>query len=903
VNERLRKRVAKLSILADGAAGSLAICALDGYPVSGAQGVAAQAYTLNGCSLKWDADATFGESALREKCTMGAGWIETLGQDLRYAIRRLRKSPGFTLVAVLSLAIGISANTTIFSVINGVLLRPLPYPDQDRLVTISNISLRQPEFLREVSAVDLARWRAENQVFEQLEITSRPDLVAMSSAGNPERVGVQHVSPGLFSLLGMSAALGTLPSEPEISRKGFDGVVLSYEFWQRHFAGDPKVLGQRIVVDNDAGTVLAVLNPSFDLFGKDPAEIFGVEGVPSPSESAEGRWEIGLGKLKPGVTLQQAQASMDVVARHLEQAYPEDNRGLGLSVRRLQQGLFGWMGRALYFLFAAVVFVLLIACANIANLLLSRADTRRKEIGVRIALGASRWRLIRQMLTETALLALLGGIFGLILSVWGIKLFSAFAPRSFPHIEAITIDSRVLVFTFAICVLAGVVFGLAPAFRTSKTGVNNSLKEGGRSSGSGSRHRTRSTLVVAEVALALLLLVCAGLMINTLVHVFRADPGFNPSHLLTMEIRLTGKKYIDASQGESTGLNAIKPQVGLFCRQVLERVKALPGVESAALIDWLPMSEDAEHFLQGVTILGQPAVLPDQRPRVMFSSVSSDYFHVMSIPVRRGRGLREQDTESAPWIAVINEAMARKFWPGQDAIGQVITLDTTPDEQPREIVGIVGNVRQYELAEESQPEVYAPYQQQTTHSTASMAESRVHKSLVIRMSFFSKDMIESVRKTVTELVDDSPVFGITSVEQTVSNSARPESFFAQVLGVFAAVALLLATIGVYGVISYSVSERNHEIGLRMALGAQSGQVLGLVLQEGLTLSLLGVAIGLAASVGVTPVISRFLYGVQAHDPLTLALVSLLLIGVTILATYVPARRATQVDPLVILRHE
>jgi putative ABC transport system permease protein len=855
-------------------------------------------------AMKPGALATFDELAPEKKQPMDtSGWIETLGQDLKYAARRMRKSPGFTLIAVLSLAIAISANTTIFSAINAVLLRPLPYPDQDRLVTISNSSLRHPEFLGDVSAVDLARWRAENQVFEQMEVTSRPDLVAMSSAGNPERVGVQHVSPGLFSLLGMSAALGTLPSEPEIRRKGFDGVVLSYEFWQRHFGGEPKVLGQRIVVDNDAGTVVAVLNPGFDLFGKDPAEIFEVEGVPSPSESAEGRWEIGLGKLKPGVTLQQAQASMDVVAHHLEQAYPEDNRGVGLSLRRLQQGLFGWTGRALYLLFAAVVFVLLIACANIANLLLSRADARRKEIGVRITLGASRWRLIRQMLTESVLLAMLGGIFGLILSVWAIKLFGAFAPRSFPHIEDVTMDSRVLAFTFAICVLAGVVFGLAPAFRASKTGVNDSLKDGGRSSGSASRHRTRSTLVVAEVALALLLLVCAGLMINTLVRVFRSDPGFNPNHLLTMEIRLTGKKYIDVSQWESTGLNVIRPQVGLFCGQVLERVKALPGVESAAVIDWLPMSEDAEHFPQGFTIVGQPGAPPGQRPRVLFSSVSPDYFRVMSIPVRRGRSLTEQDTENAPWVVVINEAMARKFWPHQDAIGQVTTLGTTPDERPREIVGIVGNVRQYELAEESQPEMYAPYPQQAAHSTATMAESRVHKSLVIRTSFLSKDLIESVRKAVTELVDDSPVFGITSVEQTVSNSARPESFFSQLLGIFAAVALLLATLGVYGVISYSVSERNHEIGLRMALGAQSGQVLGLVLKEGLALSLLGVAIGLAASFGATPVLSRFLYGVRAHDPLTLILVSLLLIGVAILATYVPARRATRVDPLVTLRHE
>jgi putative ABC transport system permease protein len=401
----------------------------------------------------------------------------------------------------------------------------------------------------------------------------------------------------------------------------------------------------------------------------------------------------------------------------------------------------------------------------------------------------------------------------------------------------------------------------------------------------------------------LVLLVCAGLMINTVVRVLHADPGFNPSHLLTMEIRLTGKKYIDVSPSENTGLNVIKPQVGLFCRQILERVKALPGVESTAVIDWLPMSEDAEHVNYGFTLAGQPAVLPGQRPRVLFSSVSSDYFRVMSIPVLKGRSFREQDTESAPWVVVINEAMARKFWPNQDAVGQVITLDTTPDERPREIVGVVGNVRQYELAEESHPEMYAPYQQQAGHSTAALAESRMHKSLIVRTSFVSKGLIESVRGAVTEIVDDSPVFGITTVQQTVSNSARFESFFSQLLGIFAAAALLLATLGIYGVISYSVSERNHELGLRIALGAQSGQVLGLVLKEGLTLSLLGVGIGLGASFGATPVLSRFLYGVHAHDPLTLAFVSLLLIGVTLFASYVPARRATRIDPIVTLRYE
>jgi len=831
-------------------------------------------------------------------------WIESLAQDLHYAIRGLRRTPGFTLVAVLTLAIGISANITIFSAMNAILLRPLPYPNSDRLV---KISLKHPQFLGAVSSGDVARWRAENHAFEQMEVTSIPDMVALSGAGTPERVGVQHVSPGLFSLLGVNAALGTLPSEKEVSRAGFNGVVLSYEFWLRHFAGDPKVLGRSVFVDNDLATVVAVLNPGFDLFGTGPAEVFAIEGASSStepeSEEFDPRWLVGVGKLKPGIPLQQAQASIDVIAQHLAQAYPRMYRDLGVKLEPLQQALFGWSSRFLYPLFGAVIFVLLIACANVANLLLFRADVRRKEIGIRVALGASQTRLLRQLLTESVLLALIGGVFGLIFSLWGIRLFDALSPHELPRTARVAMNGQVLLFTFTICILTGVAFGLAPAFGISKRGVNDFLKEGGRGSTSGSRMKIRSILVIAEVALALVLLVCAGLMINALEHVLHTNPGFNPNHLLTAEMRLTGKNYIDVSNWGKTGLNVIKPQVGFFCQQVLERVKGLPGVESAALIDWLPLSEDAQRERHGFVIEGQPAVLPSQRPSALFSSISSDYFRVMSIPILKGRGITERETQGAPWVAVINEAMARRFWPNQNAIGQVITMDSTPDERPREIVGIVGNVKQQRLTAEPEPEMYAAYAQQPMHSTAELAESRVHKSLVIRTNYVSKGLIESLRSALTELEVDSPVFGIASVERTVSDSARPWSFFAQFLGIFAAVALLLAAIGIYGVISYSVSERRQEIGIRMALGAQSGRVFGLVLKQTLTFSLLGVAIGLAGSFGATPMLSRFLYGVKAYDLLTLGSVSVLLIGVTLLASYVPARRAIRIDPMVTLRHD
>jgi putative ABC transport system permease protein len=446
------------------------------------------------------------------------------------------------------------------------------------------------------------------------------------------------------------------------------------------------------------------------------------------------------------------------------------------------------------------------------------------------------------------------------------------------------------------------VFGLAPAFAASKTGVNDALKDGGRSSAPVSRHRTRNILVVAELALALVLLVCAGLMINSFVRVIRSDPGFSPDHLATAEIRLTGKRYFDIPHDQST-LNVVTPQVGLFSRQVIERVKELPGVESAAVIDWLPMAENSERNFQPFTIGGRPPTLPGEHPRALFIAATPEYFGVMRIPLRKGRNFSEQDSASTPWVVVINETMARTFWPNENPIGHVISVDTLPDERPREIVGVVGDVKQFELSTKSFPEIYVPLAQQSTHCTADMTETRLHKSLVVRTTLISKGLMNNLRKTVTDLVSDSPVFGITTVQQTVSKSAKTESFFSQLLGTFSGVALLLATIGVYGVISYSVGERTREIGLRIALGAQSGQVLALVLKEGMVLSLLGVVIGLIASFAATPVLSGLLYGIRSYDLWTLTSVSSLLIGITILATYIPARRASRVDPLEALRHE
>jgi len=829
-------------------------------------------------------------------------WREALRQDIRYALRGLRKAPVFTAVATLTLAIGIGANTTIFNAINSLLLRPLPYPDQGRLVRVSIYDSKYPRYRGPVSWTDVVHWKAATDVFEQIEATSGPDMVAMSGGGSGERVAVQHFNSLLPTMLGVKAFLGSLPKDEKSTPPGFG---ISYEFWQRHFAGDPHVLGRTIFVDTGSSPIMVVLAPHFDLFETGPPDIFMFGGSGNPAESGVGdpRWMLAIAKLKRGLSIQQAQAAMDVAEQHLAQAFPEEYKGTGVRVEPLRQGLFGWSSDFLYLLLAVVGFVLLIACANVANLLLVRADSRRKEIGVRVALGASRTRLIRQLLTESIMLSFAGGLGGLLLSIWGIRLFDLLSPIWVPRTANAPMDVRILLFTFGICILTGIVFGLAPAFHASKNDVNETLRGEGRSTASVSRHRTRDFLVIAEVAVALLLLICAGLMINTLTRILHTNPGFNPDHLLTAEVRLAGDKYIDASDPDHRDLNVIHPPVALFCRQILERLQALPGVEGTAFIDWLPLLDETQHAHPGFRIAGQAPNLPGETPTIDMDSISPDYFRVMGIPILRGRGITQQDTESAPWAVVINETMAHQFWPNQDPLGQVITFDSSPDERPRQVIGIVRNVKEFTLTRGPRPQAFVAYTQLPDRTISGWTEARVHKSLVVRTQFVSKELLENVHKTISELAPESAVFGLTTVQQTVSDSTGPWSFLSQLVALFAAVALLLAAIGIYGVMSYSVGERSHEIGLRMALGAQPGQVLALILRQAMILALIGVAIGVAASFLATPLLTGFLYDVKPHDALTLTLVSLFLISVTLFASYLPARRAAKIDPMETLRHE
>lgn len=835
------------------------------------------------------------------------GWVEASRQDLRYSIRGLRKSPGFTAVAVLTLSIAIGATTAVFSVINGILLRPLPYPDQDRLIALSNVYRKNPQRAGPISGTDVAHWKG-NQVFEHLEFVSHPDIVAMSSGGSGERVAVQHMSAQLLPLLGIKSFLGQIPSDEATEKRGSLGVLISYEFWKRHFGGNPNILGQKMFVDTWSATIVGVLEPGFDLFGTGTPEVYEIDGMPDVTESGinDVRWLVGVGKLKPGISIPQAQAAMDVQLRQLAEVFPETYKDVGVRVEPLRNRLFGNWARVYYTLFGVVGFVLLIACANVANLLLVRGDARRKEIGIRVALGANHASVVRQVLSESILLSLIGGTIGLVMAFLGVKIFNVWAPNWLPREVDILVDLRVLSFTLGTCILTGLAFGLLPALRALKGGdLNECLRGGGRSTATISRHRTRNILVVSEIALALVLLICAGLMINTLTRILRTTPGFSPERLLTAEVRLTGSKYIDSTQVQvyGTDLNLIQPEAGEFCRQVLDRVRNLPGVDDVALIDWLPLLDTAQYASPGFAIAGRSDSTSSQKPNVLRQGVSANYFRIMAVPVLRGRTITEQDTAANAWVAVINEAFARRIFRDQDPIGRSVQFDDSPDEKPRQIVGIVGNVHQFSLTMTPEPEVYVSYQQMPSRIYPGWTEARVHKSLIIRTHSPSQSLMREVRRTISGLAPESAVFGIATVEQTVSKSATPWRVLSQVLELFAAIALLLAVIGIHGITSYSVGERRHELGLRMALGAQRAQVLGLVLRQALVLSFLGVAIGLLASFATTPLLGEFLYGVKAHDPLTLFVVSALLTAVTFFASFVPARRVTNIDPMQTLRHE
>ncbi|HEY0380182.1 MAG TPA: ABC transporter permease [Pyrinomonadaceae bacterium] len=805
----------------------------------------------------------------------------TLAQDLRYAVRMLVKRPGFTAVAVLTLALGIGANTAIFSVVNAVLLRPLPFTEPDRLVYAEGADLRDGSKGGAISPPDFLDYREQNHVFERLAAFMPQSFTVTGDGSASERVNSALVSHGFFETLGVTPLPGGRAFLPEEEQDGRNTVaVLSYGLWQRRYGGDPKIVGKTITVNGQTATIVGVMPQGFEY----PREAQLWSPIPFKGpETSQRRYHFlrAVGRLKPGVTLEQAQADINSIARRLEQQYPESNTNFSIGLTLLTEWTVGEMRPSLLVLLAAVGFVLLIACANVANLSLARGASRAREVAIRSALGASRGRVVRQLLTESVVTALLGGALGLLLAMWGVDLLVSLSPENLPRVKEVTTDWRVLGFTLLVSILTGILFGLFPALATSKTNLTETLKEGGRTGIGAGRQRLRGLLVVAEVALSLVLLVGAGLLIKSFLRLSNVDVGFKPTNVLSMQLSLAQVSYPEPRQRAA------------FYDQLVSRVESLPGVQAAGTVSELPLSgQENDTFFN---IEGKPAAaFGSTENDANIRGISPAYFQALGVPLIKGRFFDGHDNLDAPKVAVVNESFARRYLPGEDPLGKRLIIDFGPEPFKAEIVGIVGSVRHSSLAQaEPSAEMYVSALQAPPYGT----------NLVVRAAGDPVQLTAAIRSEVQALDKDLPVYNVKTMEQHVSESAAQPRFRTLLLGIFAGVALVLASIGIYGVISYSVTQRTHEIGLRVALGAQAADVLKLVVWQGMKMALIGIAVGLAGAFVVTRVMSSFLFGVSATDPLTFAGVSLLLAVVSFLACYIPARRATKVDPMVALRYE
>ncbi|HKG47548.1 MAG TPA: ABC transporter permease [Pyrinomonadaceae bacterium] len=801
--------------------------------------------------------------------------------DLRFALRMLLKNPGFTIVAVIALALGIGANTAIFSVVNSVLLRPLPYEDPERLVMVWEDASKSGHPRDTPTAANYADWRDQNQVFDGMAAMT-DESFNLTGAGDPERLEGMRVSASLFPLLGVEPQLGRVFTAAEDQPGSQRVVLLSYGLWQRRFGGDPSIAGKPLTLNGESYIVVGVMPARFQ-FPTSDNQIWVPIAFTSEEAADRGVHYLQVvARLKSGVTLEQAQAEMHTIAARLQQQYPETNTDVGAAVTSLHEHLVGDIKPALLILLGAVGLVLLIACANVANLLLARAAVRQKEIAVRIALGARRLRLIRQFLTESILLSTVGGVVGFVIAYTGLVLLRTFIPENISQTREISIDLKVLGFTFFVSVATGVIFGLAPAIQAVRFNQSETLKEGGRDAATGgSGKRLRSLLVTAEVAISLVLLIGAGLLINSFVRLRNVDPGFRSDNLLTMKIVMPEAKYLD------------RPRRIAFYNNLLQRVQSLAGVRSAAITTNLPLYHQGNSI--SVHLQGRPEPPPGQELIVVTRIISPGYFDTMTIPLLSGRKFSEQDIVTTPRVAVVSETMARSFWPNEDPTGKRIAIgEIKSDRDWINIIGVAKDVRQVELTADPKPQMYLTYLQ------FGFFDSR---DLVVKTDVDPASMAATVRKAVWEIDKDQPVSNIQTMEAILADSIARQRFSMVLLAIFAGVALVLAGVGIYGVMSYSVAQRTHEIGIRMALGAQTAAVLKLALAYGMKLVIIGIAIGLVAAFALTRLMSSLLFGVTATDPTTFTLISLLLIGVAALASYIPARRATKVDPMIALRYE
>jgi putative ABC transport system permease protein len=812
--------------------------------------------------------------------------MDSFFRDLRYSLRMLIKSPAFTTVAVLSIALGIAANTTVFSVINAVLLRALPYKDPGSLVLLWGDSKQEDGRRKhnQVSATDIADFRSQASVFEDVATYGNWNAI-MSGNGEAERVPAIQVGDGFFKIMKGEPVLGRVfTPEEQVDGKDFV-IVLSYGLWQRRFGGDPSIVGKNISLSGRPYTVVGVMGADFQPL---PSTLVFPEGQfyrpvaeAYADEDRSGRHLRAIARLKPGVTIAQAQTEASMIAQRLEQAHPLTNKAQGAYVVSITDEIIGGIRPTLLLIFGAVVLVLLVACANVANLLLARATVRYKEITIRSAIGAKRSQLIRQLLTESVLLALAGGGLGLLLAIWGTGLVESIGQKINPMFHDIHVDLRSLAFTFGASIITGLIFGLAPALQLSKPNLAESLKEGGRGSGpSGSRNRLRGGLVVSEIAITLVLLVGAGLLIRTVMRLRSVDTGFNAQNILAMNIGLPGIKYP-------------KPENQLsFFKQVTERIAALPGVKAVGTTSVLPLSDNFDG--RGLVVEDHPKPRGEEITVDLYVA-SPGYLQAMEIPLIKGRLITEQDTTDSAGVALINSRMASQLWPNDDPLGKRIKLPGN-EKNPgpwRTIVGVVKDVSQYTLDKKAPMQIYLPLTQQPTGFS----------TLVVKTDGEPAAMTSAVRREIVAVDKDQAVFNVTTLDQLIGDSVLLRKFFMLLLLAFAGLALMLAAVGIYGVMSYVASQRTHEIGIRMALGAEAADVLKLIIGNGMALALIGVVVGLAGSFAMTRLLADVLFGVTATDTVTFATVSAVLIGVALLACYIPARRATKVDPLVALRYE
>jgi putative ABC transport system permease protein len=811
--------------------------------------------------------------------------MDSIVKDIRYGLRGLLKHPGFTAIVVITLALGIGASTAIFSIVDSVLLRRLPYRTADRIVAVQELN---PVGKRiQVTSANFLDWRAQNTVFEQLAAikTAPTNLAATDHA---ERVELAQTNANFFDIFGITPQQGRL-FIPQDEQAGHEPIaVLSDALWRRRFGADVSIVGKPITLNSQNYTVVGIAPPGFQYPDKTEVWLPPLKLAPelSPDQDVTQTRGMGylaaVGLLKPGVSLQQAASEMETITARLRQQYPDTNNRRFNRVVSLHEHLVGDTNKLLWLLLGAVTFVLLIGCANVANLLLASGASRQKEIAIRTALGASRWRVMRQLFTESTILALTGGAVGLLIAYWGLAAIIKLLPGDFPRLNEIHMDVRVLAFTFAASVLTGMLFGLAPALQISRSDVQDSMRESGRGlTGSLRKSRFRQALIVVEVALSVVLLAGAGLLFRSFMHLQSVNTGFVSQQVLTAKLTPAGTKYANLSDSVR------------FYNQVLEKVSALPGVQDAGLINTLPLDKGPT---AGFRVEGSPVTTPDKWPGANYRVVTPNYFRAMSIPILQGRAYTDRDNENAPRVMIVNEELAQSVFPGESAIGKRITFGNVDNNQQPvwwEIVGVAANVRSVELREEPESELYFSASQTGWNSM----------SLVVRSSVEPANLSGSVRQIVNEVDKSVPVSSVQTMDHIVSQSITQPRFNLFLLGLFSAVAMLLSAAGIYGVTAYTVTQRTHELGIRLALGAQVGDVLKMILGQGMAVIGVGLVLGLVSAFGLMRLLRSLLFGVGENDPVTFVAITGLLLLVAVVACYIPARRATKVDPLEALRYE